>query len=122
MLSLLQRQQREGPARPAQCTSFPPSLAGLSSPRASKSPRPELGKGGGGVLGRGWRRRDLADGGQLAFLAPGEDTPRPKDGGAREKASGSPGRLWRAFSWEALPLLEKNLSLHSHPGELELRV
>lgn len=42
-----------------------------------------------------------------AFLPPGEDTPRPKDGGVREKASCSPGRLWRAFSWEALPLLEK---------------
>lgn len=42
----LQRQQREGPARPAQCTGFPPSLAGLSSPRAPKSPRPKWGKAG----------------------------------------------------------------------------
>ena len=104
MLSLLQRQQRGGPARPAQCTGFPPPLAGLSSPRAPKSPRFKSGKteeeswgegGGGGTWLMG------------AFLPPGEDTPRPKDGGVREKASCSPGRLWRAFSWEALPLLEK---------------
>lgn len=78
-------------------------------PQSPQVPQTQVGdgQGGGGVLGRGRRRRNLADGGQLAFLPPGEDTPRPEDGGVREKASCSPGRLWRAFSWEALPLLEK---------------
>ena len=45
MLSLLERQQREGPAWPAQCMGFPPSLADLNSPSVPKSPRPRWGDG-----------------------------------------------------------------------------
>lgn len=95
----------EGRPRPASAVHGLPTPSGRPQlPQSPQIPQTQVGKteeeswgegGGGGTWLMG------------AFLPPGEDTPRPKDGGVREKASCSPGRLWRAFSWEALPLLEK---------------
>ena len=100
----------EGRPRLASTMHGLPTLSGRPQlPQCPQIPQTQVGgrQGGGGVLGRGQRRRTLADRGQ-AFLPPGEDTPRPEDGSVREKASCSPGRLWEVFSWEALPLLEKS--------------